>query len=107
MKKGDIVLIPFPFSDLQGSKCRPAVVLISTDADITVCFITAQLKWQDAINILIEPSIFNGLKMTSLIRLNKFATIDKDLVIGKLGELENSYRKDLNKKLIKLLKLNE
>lgn len=31
MKKGDIVLIPFPFSDLSGAKNRPAVILIETD----------------------------------------------------------------------------
>lgn len=39
MNKGDIVLIPFPFSDLSGAKNRPAVILIETDEDITVAFI--------------------------------------------------------------------
>jgi mRNA interferase MazF len=36
MAKGDILLITFPFTDLTGSKLRPAVVLAETTLDITV-----------------------------------------------------------------------
>jgi mRNA interferase MazF len=89
MKKGDIVLIPFPFTDLTGSKNRPAVILITGDYDITVTFITTQIKWQEKFDILINPTQENGLKKPSLIRLNKIATLEKDLVIGRLGSLKN------------------
>ncbi len=105
MKKGDIVLLPFPFTDLSGNKNRPALILIDSGDDVTVCFITSQLKWQSEFDLSIRPSDINGLKIESLIRLNKFATIDKDLIIGRLGTLDNDYFELLNSNLIKILRL--
>ena len=105
MKKGDIVLIPFPFTDLSGNKNRPALILIDSEDDVTVCFISSQFKWQSEFDLSITPSEVNGLKIKSLVRLNKFATIDKDLIIGLLGTLENDYIKLLNSNLIKILRL--
>jgi mRNA interferase MazF len=63
------------------------LILIATESDITISFITTQFKWQEEFDVKIEPSSTNGLKRTSLIRLSKLATIDKNLVIGKLGNL--------------------
>jgi mRNA interferase MazF len=105
MRKGDIVLIPFPFTDLSGAKNRPALLLINSDDDITVAFITSQLSWTDKGNIEIEPSSSNGLKKTSLIRLSKIMTLSKDLVIGKLGELSEEDIKKINRELTILLNL--
>jgi len=107
MKKGDIVLIPFPFTDLSGNKNRPALILIDSEDDVTVCFITSQLKWQSEFDLSLNPSEVNGLKIASLIRLNKFATIDKDLIIGRLGALDNGDIELLNSNLIKILKLTK
>jgi len=45
MKKGDIVLIPFPFTDLSGSKNRPALILHGNEQDVTVAFISSETKW--------------------------------------------------------------
>lgn len=44
MQKGDIVLIPFPFAELTQTKLRPAIILIGNDYEVTVSFITSQLK---------------------------------------------------------------
>ncbi|MEX0811248.1 MAG: type II toxin-antitoxin system PemK/MazF family toxin [Chitinophagales bacterium] len=77
MNKGDLVLIPFPFTDLSGSKIRPALVLANGKLDITVTFISTQLKWKEETDVLLKPSKKNGLKKDSLIRLSKIATIDK------------------------------
>ena len=107
MNKGDIVLIPFPFTDLSGKKMRPALILVSGELDITVSFITTQLKWEELFDVKIEPTDSNGLKRISLVRLSKLATIDKDLALGKLGHLSQEEIAIINNRLISLFKLAE
>ena len=102
MRKGDIVLIPFPFTDLTGSKKRPALILLSSSLDVTVSFISTQLHWQEPTDLLLQPDATNGLKKPSLIRSGKIATIDKALVIGRLGSINAKQVKELDKKLIQL-----
>jgi mRNA interferase MazF len=105
MKKGSVVLIPFPFTDLQGSKVRPAVVLTSNELDVTICFITSELKWKTDCDAFVFPSASSGIKVPSLIRVGKIATIDASLVLGVLGELNNDEIAELNNGLKKLFEL--
>ncbi len=105
MIKGDIVLINFPFTDLSGTKLRPAIILVETASDITVCFITSQLEWRESSDILLNPSSENGLKKASLIRVAKIATLDKSLAKGLLGKLTPTELILLNEKLKDLLQL--
>ncbi|MFN8208911.1 MAG: type II toxin-antitoxin system PemK/MazF family toxin [Bacteroidales bacterium] len=105
MIKGDIILLPFPFSDQKGSKLRPAVVLFSLGLDVTVCLITTELKWKSACDLVVNPSPQNGLKAKSLIRFGKITTIDKELIYGKLGNLQSGEIESLNEGLRRLLKL--
>jgi mRNA interferase MazF len=103
--KGDIVLITFPFTDLSGSKLRPTVVLAETELDVTVCFITTQLQWQELTDVQLLPTSSNGLRKQSLIRTSKIATLDKVLAKGLLGRLTTIELNDLNNKLKTLLQL--
>ena len=105
MAKGDVVLITFPFTDLSGSKLRPAVVLASTSLDLTVCFITTQLGWQEPTELLLTPSTSNGIRKPSLIRTSKIATLDKALAKGLIGKLSATEVSDLNIRLKLLLQL--
>lgn len=105
MNKGDIVLIPFPFTDLSGSKNRPAVILIDSPNDVTVSFITSQLKWAEQHDLLLKPSRSNGLKRESLLKLSKIATLDKEILLGRLGTLSSRDLTQLNENLIQLLQL--
>jgi mRNA interferase MazF len=106
MAKGDIVLVTFPYTDLTGTKLRPAVILTETDVDITACFITTQLHWQEPTDLLLNPSYINGLKKQSLIRTGKISTLSRELVQGLLGELSMNELDELNQKLKTLLQLN-
>jgi mRNA interferase MazF len=105
MKKGSIVLIPFPFTDLKGNKIRPAVVLSRSELDVTICFVTSELKWKTEHDVFVFPSKNNGLKAPSLIRTSKIATINSNLILGELGELSNIEMVELDKCLKKLFQL--
>ncbi|MCU0426865.1 MAG: type II toxin-antitoxin system PemK/MazF family toxin [Candidatus Kapabacteria bacterium] len=102
MDKGDIVLVTFPFTDLSGSKLRPAVILASVQSDITVCFITTQVALPEPTDVAVSPNQHNGLRKPSVIRTSKIATLDKILAKGLLGTLDQSdiVRLDTNLKIL-------
>lgn len=106
MIKGDIILVPFPFTNLSGTKIRPALVLISSDIDVTIAFVTTQFNWIDESCVEIESSRQNGLKKNSLLRLDKLASIDKTLVLGKIGNLNPEDIKRINIQLKIILGLS-
>jgi mRNA interferase MazF len=105
MAKAEIVLIPFPFTNLSDVKVRPCLILIETEYDVTVSFITTQTGWNDKASVTIKANAGNGLKKDSLIRLNKLATIDKELIFGKIGILSKEEINLVNQKLKEVLQL--
>lgn len=106
MKKGDFVLVPFPFTDLSGSKIRPALVLIETEFDITAAFVSTQLRKKRETDLLLLPSAINNLKSQSVVQLNKIVTLKKQLILGKLGSLDAERFSELDSNLMKLLQIN-
>ena len=105
MPKGEIVLIPFPFTNLSDTKIRPCLVLIEAEYDVTVSFITTQTGWSDKASVAVKPSDSNGLKKESLIRLNKLATLGKELIIGKIGTHSRNDIITVNQKLKEVFQL--
>lgn len=87
--KGDVVVVPFPFSDLSFSKRRPALVLAALNGnDLVLCEITSK-KIADSYSIPLVSSDFvsGGLKHKSTIRVNKIFTADKAIVLYRVGTL--------------------
>lgn len=97
-KAYDIILIPFPLTDLASQKIRPALQLSDkSDEDIVLCAIST--KKHSAYDIKIIPTEANGLKKVSYIRSNKIATIEKRLALAKLGDLDTKTKKSVQSKL--------
>ena len=92
MRKGAIVLVPFPFTDLSGQKVRPALVLhAGKGEDCIVVFITTHVVGSKSkYELAVAPSPENGLKVQSVIRVNKLATLQKKIVLGEIGNIEPS-----------------
>jgi mRNA interferase MazF len=85
---GSIVLTRFPFTDLSGDKRRPALV-VSRDndrrSDLIVCFITSVPRiGPDMAPLAATPG--TGLKVPSVVRFDKLATLDRIVIAGKLGD---------------------
>ena len=78
--KGDVVVIPFPFSDLSSSKKRPALVLATLKGnDIVLCQITSEARFDEYSIELKENDFKKGkLNINSMIRPNKLFITLKD-----------------------------
>ncbi|OJV86005.1 MAG: hypothetical protein BGO34_18995, partial [Bacteroidia bacterium 44-10] len=105
-KKGDIVLVSFPFTDFSGNKVRPALVLSVSTLDVIVAFISTQLHRKEQVDIELDPSSDNGLKRVSIIKVAKLVTIEKKLVLGLLGKLDDKKLSELDKGLKKIFQLS-
>ena len=81
--KGDVVVVPFPFSDFTQSKRRPAVVItVLSGEDLILCQITSQvIKDKYAVSISDEDFETGGLKQPSNVRPNRIFTTDSPLVL--------------------------
>jgi len=97
--RGDVVTVPFPFTDLSGNKKRPAFVLaVLPGDDIIVCQITSKAK-SDSLALALEAGDFisGGLPVASFIRPNKIFTADKNIILSTAGRLcENKIRDTIN-----------
>ena len=84
---GDVVVLPFSYTDLRSEKRRPALVLLdSGDGDILVARITSKIS-ASPYDVIIGGWKEVGLIVPSNVRLHKLLTIEKDHVIKKLGKL--------------------
>jgi mRNA interferase MazF len=101
--KGGVVVIPF--SDLSGSKKRPALVVATLKGDdLILCQITSELRYDDY-SIKLEDKEFKkeGLNQSSMIRPNKIFTADKSIISYKIGVLKESKIKETESKIIRIL----
>jgi mRNA interferase MazF len=84
---GDVLLLSFPFTNLVGTKRRPALVILDTrDGDIVVARITSQI-YETEFDALLDDWQQAGLMMPSVVRIHKIATLEQQLVERKLGKL--------------------
>jgi len=102
--KGEIVVIPFPFSDLSNRKKRPAMVLSNlTGDDIILCQITGTRS--DEYSISINNMDFEQGSLVhnnNFIRANRIFTADKNIILYKVGKLKINKIDETINKLIEL-----
>ena len=107
--KGDIVVMPFPFTDLTATKKRPALVIANLSGDdLIVAQITGQIVKDNYIIELEDKDIAGGkLNGSSYIRTNKIFTADKSILYYKVGKLDSSKMQEVEEKMINIIKGKE
>lgn len=86
--KGNVVVVPFPFSDLTQARRRPAFVIASVDA------------------IPINDSDFEtgSLKQPSNMRPNRLFTADSHIILYQIGSLRKNKVKEIISKVIEIVR---
>lgn len=103
--KGDVVVVPFPFSDLTQDKRRPALVIATLAGDdLILCQITSQ-RIADRYAIPLENSDFSegGLNQTSNIRPNRLFTADREIILYKAGKLKTEKLYEAIAKIVEII----
>lgn len=105
-RRGDVVRVDFPFTDIPQSKKRPAVI-VQNDRDnqkirkTIVAMITGNLsRLGDPSHLLIDPSTVegtsSGLHGRSLVSCNNLYTLEQDCIQKRLGHLSHALKQKLN-----------
>jgi len=103
---GEVVLIPFPFSDLSQTKVRPALCLADAGrGDWILCQITSS-PYGDPNAVRLRKADFSsgGLRITSYARPGKLFTANTALLVRSLGKLRPAARQRVLDAVIKILR---
>jgi mRNA interferase MazF len=100
---GDVVLIPFPFTDLSTVKQRPAVILSSTvfnqrRQDVILVAITShvpEVLMSDEYLLDDSEQREAGLPKPSIVKVGKIVTLDQRLIRKQLGRMPETGRQQL------------
>lgn len=108
IQQKDIVLLPYPFTDLEGSKVRPALV-VSNDAynkkslDCVMVPLTTVIKNEPYSIILNQENLYSGkLLKPSRVKADKIFTVEKGLIIMKIGIVNDNTFEKIKSEILKL-----
>lgn len=102
--KGDVVVVPFPFSDLTDAKRRPALVVANLEGeDLILCQITSRaVKDKYAIPLTDQDFDKGTLKQAGNIRPNRLFTADQQIVLYNVGRLKARKMNDVTRKIVEI-----
>lgn len=106
LMKGDVVVLPFPYSDLSSSKKRPALIIgVLEGNDIILCQITSRKRFDKYLIELTDSDLKQGnLNLDSYIRPNRIFTADKSVILYKIGSIKEAKVQEVVDGVIKILK---
>src|SRR3989344_3851065 len=110
IEQGDLLLVPFPFSDQSGRKVRPVIVISNKEfneysGDILVVGVTSNISKDKYTIGLINNDLETGkLITTCCIKVENILRLDKELIIKNIGKVKRSKLSDIINKLNEIIK---
>ena len=108
-EQGEIVLAPFPFTDLTTIKQRPLLVISNNDyngktSDLVTCDITSNPKDTD-FSVLINNKdlIIGQIPVESRIKVDKLFTLSQSIIKKKISKVKESIFNEVKKEFLKIL----
>lgn len=103
--KGDVVVAPFPFSDLSGATKRPALVVATLPGnDVVLCQITSQAaRDRYAISRTDNDFTSGNLRQKGNIRPNRIFTADSAIILYRAGIISPPKLSEVTTKIIEIL----
>jgi mRNA interferase MazF len=111
LRRDDVVLVRFPFTDLTATKLRPAVVLaVSGSEDVVLAFVTSRVNRRLRFGVPVaenDPEFAAaGLRISSAIRVDRLVTLHRQLLLRRLGRLGPGLRSSVGAALQELFELD-
>jgi mRNA interferase MazF len=103
--KGDVVVAPFPFSDLSAAKKRPALVVATlTGDDVVLCQITSQAVADSyAVPLTDLDCTSGGLRQASHIRPNRLFSAESRIIFYRAATISPTQMQEVLAKLVQIL----
>jgi mRNA interferase MazF len=104
--KSDVIVVPFPFSDLTQHRRRPALIIAELDGDdVILCQITSQhIKDGYAVSVVDDDFETGGLKQKSNVRPNRIFTAHRHIILYRVGRLKSEKVNGIIEKVITILR---
>ena len=89
LERGDLLLVPFPFTDLSAAKRRPVLALTALDGfgDFIALPVTSRPQAEHGIPLLAADLVRGSLPAPSWVRTDRIVTLNATLIVKTIGQV--------------------
>lgn len=87
---GEVLILPFSYTDLESRKRRPAVVLVDAGDEVVLVAKITTKEYHSAYDLKLDRWSAAGLLAPSFVRLHKLLAVEKSHVIQRVGMLDQA-----------------
>ena len=106
-KQKDVVLMPFPYTDLTGKKLRPALIISNNKINATndrLCVLITSNKAENALLIPKKHQREGALPLVSFIKPHRLFSINKNIIQKKLCKVSDELYKEVLQEIHAIIK---